>query len=220
MGIKGSRTTVYRIFSPSEDRAKTCQMVSDPADLVRRVQAKYRLASGGPAVHEEGAYALDGREPTYRGGFWILAEREGDGIKTVSLELLGKAHELAAFLGAPVAAVLPGADAGDLPAELIAHGADVVYAIEHPDLAVVLPDPVQGGDRRPRPRAPAAGHAVRRDADGPRARAADRVRVRLRASPPTAPSSRSATTRRAARTSSGSSSRPAPPSAATSWPRS
>ena len=44
MGIKGSRTTVYRIFSPSEDRAKVCQMVSDPADLLRRVQAKYRAS--------------------------------------------------------------------------------------------------------------------------------------------------------------------------------
>jgi electron transfer flavoprotein alpha subunit len=141
VGIKGSRTTVYRIFSPSEDRAKTCEMVSDPAELLRRVQAKYRLASGGPAVNEEGAYALDGREPTYHGGFWALVEREGDGIKSVSLELLGKARELAAFLGEPVAAVLPGADAGDLPAELIAHGADVVYAIEHPALATFSPLP-------------------------------------------------------------------------------
>jgi electron transfer flavoprotein alpha subunit len=37
--------------------------------------------------------------------------------------------------------VLPGADAGDLPAELIAHGADVVYAIEHPQLATFSPMP-------------------------------------------------------------------------------
>lgn len=71
---------VPHLFSPSEDRAKTCEMVNDPSELVRKVKAKYRLATGGPAVHEEGAYALDGREPTYRGGFWILAEREGDGI--------------------------------------------------------------------------------------------------------------------------------------------
>ncbi|HSP18318.1 MAG TPA: hypothetical protein VLQ79_02315, partial [Myxococcaceae bacterium] len=140
-GIKGSRTTVYRIFSPSEDRAKTCEMVGDPAELIRKVRAKYRLATGGPAIHEEGAYALEGREPTHKGGFWVLAEREGDGIKSVSLELLGKVHELAAFLGEHVAAVLPGADAGDLPAQLIAAGADVVYAIEHPQLAQFSPLP-------------------------------------------------------------------------------
>jgi electron transfer flavoprotein alpha subunit len=138
-GIKGSRTTVYRIFSPSEDRAKTCEMISDPAELVRKVRAKYRLATGGPAVNEEGAYELDGREATYRGGFWILAEREGDGIKSVSLELLGKTRELAAFLGEKVVAVLVGEDVGDLPAELIAHGADAVYAVEHPDLASFAP---------------------------------------------------------------------------------
>jgi len=140
-GIKGSRTTVYRIFSPSEDRAKTCEMVSDPAELMRKVKARYRLASGGPAVHEEGAYALEGREPTYHGGFWVLCEREGDGLKSVSLELLGKAHELAAFLGEKVAAVLPTDDAGDLPAQLVAHGADVVYVIEHPALAQFSPLP-------------------------------------------------------------------------------
>jgi electron transfer flavoprotein alpha subunit len=140
-GIKGSRTTVYRIFSPSEDRAKTCEMISDPADLVRKVQAKYRLASGGPAHTEEGAYSLEGREASYHGQLWILAEREGDGIKSVSLELLGKTRELAAFLGEKVGVVLPGVEAGDLPAELIAHGADVVYAIEHPKLATFAPIP-------------------------------------------------------------------------------
>ena len=141
VGLKGSRTTVYRIFSPSEDRDKTCEMVSDPAELIRKIAAKYRLAGGGPAVHEEGAYALDGKEPTYHGEFWVLAEREGDGLKSVSLELLGKARELAAFLGEKVGAVLPCSAAGELPAELIAHGADVVYVIEHPLLADFSPIP-------------------------------------------------------------------------------
>ena len=141
VGIKGSRTTVYRIFSPSEDRAKQCVMVADPDELVKKVQAKYRLASGGPAAHEEGAYVLDGRDPTYRGELWVLAEREGAGLKSVSLELLGKTRELAAFLGEKVGVVLPCDRAGDLPAELIAHGADVVYAIEHPTLATFSPIP-------------------------------------------------------------------------------
>ncbi len=141
IGIKGSRTQVYRIFSPSEDREKTCQMVADPAELMRRVKAKYRLAGGGPAAHEEGAYVLDGREPTYHGEFWVLAEREGAGLRSVTLELLGKTRELAAFLGEKVGAVLPGVEAGDLPAELIAHGADVVYALENPMLAEFSPIP-------------------------------------------------------------------------------
>jgi electron transfer flavoprotein alpha subunit len=141
VGIKGSRTTVYRIFSPSEDRAKTCEMIADMGVLARRIKDKYRLATGGPAVHEEGAYRLGDRTPTYKGGFWVLAEREGDGIKSISLELLGKAHELAQFLGEKVAAVLPCADAGSMPQELIAHGADIVYVVEHPALEHFAPLP-------------------------------------------------------------------------------
>jgi len=141
VGLKGSRTTVYRIFSPSEDRAKECVMVTDASELMKKVQAKYRLATGGPAAHEEGAYSLDGKTPTYKGEFWILAEREGDSIKSVSLELLGKTRELAQFLGEKVGVVLATDDAGDLPAELIAHGADVVYAIEHPMLGTFSPIP-------------------------------------------------------------------------------
>jgi electron transfer flavoprotein alpha subunit len=116
-------------------------MVTDMGVLARKLKDKYRLATGGPAVHEEGAYQLDGREPTYKGGFWVLAEREGDGIKSISLELLGKARELAQFLGEEVAAVLPCAEAGDLPQELIAHGADTVYVVEHPALAQYAPLP-------------------------------------------------------------------------------
>jgi electron transfer flavoprotein alpha subunit len=141
VGIKGSRTQVYRIFSPAEDRAKTCVMLSDVAELLKQVQAKYRLAGGGPPVNEAGAYSLDGREPTYRGELWVLAEREGESIRSVSLELLGKTRELAAFLGERVGVVLPGVEAGDLPAELIAHGADVVYALEHPMLGEFSPIP-------------------------------------------------------------------------------
>ncbi len=64
---------------------------------------------------------LYGRDPTYRGGFWILADA-GDGIKSVSLELLGKAHELAAFLGASRSPPCCPAPRGHLPAELIATG--------------------------------------------------------------------------------------------------
>ena len=136
IGIKGSRTTVYRIFSPSEDRAKTCEMVTDPAQLVAKIKAKYRLATGGPAVHEEGAYALEGRDAMYHGPFWVLAESEGDDVKTVSLEILGKTRELAQFLGEKVGVVLPAASVSDeLAASLIAHGADTVYAIEDPRLA-------------------------------------------------------------------------------------
>jgi electron transfer flavoprotein alpha subunit len=140
-GLTGSRTQVYRIFSPSEERSKACEFVKEPAELLERMVTRYR-ASGGRARTADGeTYDLAGRKPTYGGEFWVLAEREGDGIKSVSLELLGKARELADCLGEKVGAVLPCGEVGVLGQELIARGADKVYALEHPMLCEFLPIP-------------------------------------------------------------------------------
>lgn len=132
IGLKGSWTQVYRLFSPTEDRPKTCELVHDPAALVDKVLARYGQAAPGAAADADDGYRLDGREPSYRGELWVFAEREGDGVRSVSLELLGKARSLADSLGEKVGAVLPCGDAGDLPAALIAAGADTVYVLEHP----------------------------------------------------------------------------------------
>jgi electron transfer flavoprotein alpha subunit len=140
-GLQGSRTQVYRLFSPSEERTKACEIVHEPAELIERIKARYSVAGSRSRADEAEAYSLDGRTPCYTGEFWILAEREGDGIRSVSLELLGKARELAAGLGATVGAVLPCAEGGDLAQRLIASGADKVYQIEHPLLCEFLPIP-------------------------------------------------------------------------------
>ncbi len=140
-GLAGSRTQVYRIFSPSEERTKACEIIHEPAELIERIKARYSIVGSRSRADEGEAYSLGGRTPCYTGEFWILAEREGDGIRSVSLELLGKARELAAALGAAVGAVLPCAEAGDLPQQLIASGADRVYEIEHPLLCEFLPIP-------------------------------------------------------------------------------
>jgi electron transfer flavoprotein alpha subunit len=138
-GLAGSRTQVYRLFSPSEERAKACEFIHEPQALLERIKARY-AAKDGPSGKAPGeTYALDGKTPTYQGEFWVLAEREGDAVKSVSLELLGKARELAGGLGVQVAAVLPCSDAADIPAELIAAGADKVYVIEHPLLCDFQP---------------------------------------------------------------------------------
>jgi electron transfer flavoprotein alpha subunit len=139
IGLKGSWTQVYRLFSPSEDRPKSCEYVRDPAELVARIAARYHQAAPGAAVDADEGYALDGREPSYRGEFWVFAEREGDGIRSVSLELVAKARRLADALGEKVGAVLPCDAAGDRPAALIAAGADTVYVLEHPLLGTFDP---------------------------------------------------------------------------------
>ncbi len=139
IGLKGSWTQVYRLFSPSEDRPKTCEYVTSPAELIGKVVARYQQAAPGASVDAEEGYVLGEREPTYRGEFWVFAEREGDGVRSVSLELLGKARRLADSLGERVGAVLACDAAGDRPARLIAAGADVVYVLEHPLLGAFDP---------------------------------------------------------------------------------
>jgi electron transfer flavoprotein alpha subunit len=139
IGLKGSWTQVYRLFSPSEDRPKTCEYVRDPAELVEKIAARYHAAAPGAHPGVDTGYALEGREPTYRGEFWVVAEREGDGVRSVSLELLGKARALTDCLGERLGAVLACDEPGDRPAQLIAAGADVVYVLEHPLLGCFDP---------------------------------------------------------------------------------
>ena len=68
-------------------------------------------------------------EVNRQGEVWIFAEQEDGKLSDVPLELLSKGRELADTLGVPLAAVLLAADAGDMPAALIAQGADKVYVV-------------------------------------------------------------------------------------------
>jgi electron transfer flavoprotein alpha subunit len=139
IGLKGSWTQVYRLFSPSEVRSKTCEYVHRPADLVERIAARYHEAAPGAHVDGGETYTLDGREPTYQGELWVFAEREGERVRSVSLELLGKVRRLADSLGEKVGAVLCCDSACGRPEELIAAGADTVYVLEHPLLRAFDP---------------------------------------------------------------------------------
>ena len=66
---------------------------------------------------------------------WVLIEQELGGIAAVSLELLGKARDLAAPIGGRVCGLLFGHEVGHLAERAIHHGADVVYLAEHAELA-------------------------------------------------------------------------------------
>ncbi len=68
-------------------------------------------------------------EPNRQGEVWVFAEQEDRALNEVSLELCGKARELADQLGVTMAAVLPGHDVRGLSDELIAHGAEKVYCV-------------------------------------------------------------------------------------------
>lgn len=61
---------------------------------------------------------------------WVISELENGQLMNVTFELLGAAKDLAAKLEEKCCAVLVTAEAGELPKQLIAGGADIVYVIE------------------------------------------------------------------------------------------
>lgn len=74
-------------------------------------------------------------EPNRQGEVWVFAEQEDGALHDVSLELCGKARELADRLSVKAGAVLPGAGVGEMAKRLIAHGIDNVYLVDHPRLS-------------------------------------------------------------------------------------
>jgi electron transfer flavoprotein alpha subunit len=68
-------------------------------------------------------------EPNPQGEVWVFAEQEDEHLGDTSLELCGKARELADTLGVKVGAVLLGWNVRELAYGLIAHGVDKVYHV-------------------------------------------------------------------------------------------
>ena len=75
-----------------------------------------------------------------RGDVWVVVEQHDGVVAEVSLELLGRARELADTLGVDVGAVVAGAGEAvrALAPALIARGADTVYLADHDDLGDYL----------------------------------------------------------------------------------
>jgi electron transfer flavoprotein alpha subunit len=69
-------------------------------------------------------------EPNRSGEVWVFAEQEDGALHDVSLELCGKARELADNVGVRTGAVLAGSDVGKMAKQLISHGIDTVYLVD------------------------------------------------------------------------------------------
>jgi len=67
---------------------------------------------------------------------WVFVEQEEGEIAPVSLELLGKARELAEQLGSRVCALLFGHRVLELTQQAIHFGADLVFLADHPELDI------------------------------------------------------------------------------------
>ncbi len=69
-------------------------------------------------------------EPNRQGEVWVFAEQEDGALHNVSLELCGRAAELAEQLGVKTGAVLPGHKVEQMACQLIAQGIDTVYTAD------------------------------------------------------------------------------------------
>jgi electron transfer flavoprotein alpha subunit len=76
----------------------------------------------------------------YKGVMVYIEQRRGE-IQKVSMELLGKGRELADKLGEKLSAVIIGDGISNLAQELIWHGAEEVYVVDHPTLAHYMNEP-------------------------------------------------------------------------------
>lgn len=70
-------------------------------------------------------------EPAFQGEVWVVAEHADGVVHPATFELTGKARELADSLETKVGVCIAGENVAHLAEELIAAGADNVYAIEH-----------------------------------------------------------------------------------------
>ena len=143
IGLTGSRTTVYRIFSPKEVSNRNCVFENDMDKLVKMLKEAYEnKAQGGEEKEKEPDYQLaEGKNPDFTGEVWVYAEQEDGVINPASFELLGKARQLADILHEKVGAVLVGNNVKDLAKQLTAYGADSIYIANHKLLDKFLPMP-------------------------------------------------------------------------------
>lgn len=143
IGLAGSRTTVFKIFSPRDVSARKCIFEPDLTKLVGLLKDAYHSKS--KSVGQEtakAAYQLPaGKSPTYTGEVWVFSEQEGGDINPASYELLGKARELADQVNTKVGAVLVGQDGLKLADNLISYGADKVYIVTSDRLNDFMPVP-------------------------------------------------------------------------------
>jgi len=70
-------------------------------------------------------------KPAFMGEVWVVAEHSDGVVHPATFELTGKARELADSLETRVGVCIAGDNVGHMAEELIAAGADNVYAIEH-----------------------------------------------------------------------------------------
>jgi len=141
-GVAGSPTWVQDIRLVEPDRLGITIEGESPAAAGQQVaellweRLSYLDGSGESAIKAPTATA---RYPQGRAkSIWVVAETFQGGLRRVTLEMLGKARELASFTESEVAAVLFGPPRDHLVRELAAYGADRVLTLDNTALGAVF----------------------------------------------------------------------------------
>ena len=140
-GLDGSPTWVEDIRLVEPDRLAVVIRDETPEDAARQVadSLRERLSTlASEADSEAGNAAL----PRYAGGdrsIWVVAELAADGVRQVTLEMLGKARALTPITQSEVVAVVvqDGQPSPDITAQLAEAGADRILTLDTTSLGVL-----------------------------------------------------------------------------------
>ena len=140
-GLDGSPTWVEDIRLVEPDRLAVVIRDATPEDAARQVadSLRERLAT---LASETSSDAQDSALPRYTGGdrsIWVVAELAADGVRQVTLEMLGKARALTPITQSEVVAVViqDGAPSSDLTNQLAEAGADRILTLDTTGLGVL-----------------------------------------------------------------------------------
>ena len=137
-GLDGSPTWVDEIFSLESTRLGTVVRDVPTQEAVAQLMEflDERGVFDGEASSRAGAADRGPRlERGPQGAIWVVAEVTGETVRPVTLELLGRARDLAAEIGTSVEAVLIGDDNEGRIRELTAYGADTVHVAGGAEIA-------------------------------------------------------------------------------------
>ncbi len=108
--------------------------IADPNQVDEATQEKIVAAAGGKFQKKAVEDMIAGTKattPAFQGEVWVVAEHADGVVHPATFELTGKARELADSLETKVGVCIAGENVAHMAEELIAAGADNVYAIEH-----------------------------------------------------------------------------------------
>ena len=139
-GLAGSPTWVEDIRLVEPSRLGVVIAEEDPAAAAQLMaeHLKRRLAELAASESPASGSADPTRYPGQRDkSIWVVAESGRDGLRQVTLEMLGKARELSARTRSEVAAVVFGNASTDLVNQLASYGTDRIFVLDNSSLGPV-----------------------------------------------------------------------------------